>query len=114
MRKKSTYLVLLAIIAIVVAFAYILNIVMIKNIVSGVVTNIQSPWILALGAAAAFILTDNKYYWFMNIACGVLAAVILQIFVYGGMVTFWIVLYKTLAFLAVVYILNLAKILIAR
>ncbi len=114
MRKKSTYLVLLAVVAIVVAMAYILNIVMIKNIVSGVMTNIQSPWILALGAAAAFILTDNKYYWFMNIACGILAAVILQIFVYGGMVTFWVVLYKTLAFLVVVYILNLAKILITR
>lgn len=114
MRKKSTYLILLAIIAIVVAFAYILNIVMIKNIASGVVTNIQSPWILALGAAAAFILTDNKYYWFMNIACAVLAAVILQIFIYGGMVTFWAVLYKTLAFLTIVYILNLAKILITR
>lgn len=114
MRKKSTYLVLLAIIAIMVAFAYILNIVIIKNIVSGVVSNIQSTWILALGAAAAFILTENKYYWFMNIACGVLVAVILQIFVYGGMVTFWLVLYKTLAFLTVVYILNLAKILITR
>lgn len=114
MRKKSTYLVLLAIIAIIVAFAYILNIVMIKNIISGVVADIQSPWILALSAAAAFILTENKYYWFMNIACGVLAAVILQIFIYGGMVTFWVVLYKTFAFLAVVYILNLAKVLITR
>lgn len=114
MRKKSTYLILLAIIAIVVALGYILNIAMIKNIVSGTTASISTPWILALSAACAFILTDNKYYWIMNIICAIMAAVILQIFVYGGAVTFWPVLYKTLAFLSVVYILNLAKIIITR
>lgn len=114
MRKKSTYLIVLAIIAIAVALGYILNIAIIKNIISGIIGNISSPWILGLSAACAFILTDNKYYWIMNIVCAIMSAVILQIFIYGGVVTFWPVLYKTLAFLSVVYILNLAKIVITR
>ena len=114
MRSKSTYLWLLAILAIVIAVSYALNIAIVKSIVAGTVASITSPWILALSAAAAFILTDNKYYWIMNIACAVIAAVILQIFVFGGVVGFWVVLYKTLAFLTVVYILNLIKILITK
>ena len=114
MRKKSTYLVFLALIAIVVAFAYILNIVVLKNMIAGIIRYIQSSWILALAAVSAFIFANNRYYWMVNIACAVVVSIVLQLVVFGGSLGLWVIIYQSLAFLSVVYLLNLIKVLITK
>ncbi len=114
MRSKSAYLWLLAIMAILIILSFAFNIVMIKDIFFGTIKNLGNTWILALSAASAFVFTGNRYYWLINIACAVIVAVVLNIFVLGAAVTLISVLYKSLAFLLVVYALNLVKLLITK
>lgn len=114
MRKKSSYLYFLATIIILIAAAFALNISVIKTLTHSVLTMATSPWVCAVAAISAFIFTGNKHYWLINTAAAVIAAIAIQFFIIGGSLVLMIILARVLAFLAIVYILNLLKILIVK
>lgn len=114
MRKKSTYLYFLAVIAIIVAVGYIMNISVIKSITNSVISALSNPWIYAGGAVSAFIFTGNKYYWLINIVAGLVVALAIQFFVVGGSIVLFTIFIRTLAFLCIVYLLNLIRILVTK
>lgn len=114
MRKKSTYLYFMAAIVILIAAAFALNISIIKSTVHSIFTMTMSPWVCATAAISAFIFTGNKHYWLISAATAVIAAIAIQFFIIGGSLVFMTILARALAFLAIVYILNLIKILIVK
>ncbi len=110
MRKKSTYLYFLALIVILVAAGYALNIHLIKNAAIAIIKNMKDLWICASAAVCAFIFMGNKHYWLINIGCGVIAALIMEIAVRGHSLGLYSLSIITLAFLGIVYLLNLVKV----
>lgn len=114
MRKKSTYLYFLALVVILIASAYALNIHFIKSATHSIMHAVANPWICVSAAASAFIFIGNKRYWLVNIGCAVIVAVILDLVVKGHHLSAYSLSISVLAFLSVVYILNLIKILISK
>lgn len=114
MRKKSTYLYFLAVAAIIIAAAFVLNISVIKSAVRSVLTMIANPWVCTAGAVSAFIFTGSKYYWLINIAAALIVSLIIQFLVLNAAFAPYAVLMRALAFLGIVYILNLIRILFTK
>lgn len=114
MRKKSAYLYFLAVAAILIAAAFVLNISFIKSAVHSVLHMVSSPWVCAAAAVSAFIFTGNKHYWLVNIAVALIVAVLIQFFIIGGSFVPYTILMRALAFLCIVYVLNLVRVLFTR
>lgn len=114
MRKKSSYLYLLAIIIITIAAAYTLNIHFIKNATQEIFYKSQMPFIYITAAVCAFIFTGNKRYWLANIACSVATALIVELLIKGHGFSIYTTVIEMFAFLNIVYLLNLAKALITK
>ena len=63
---------------------------------------------------SAFIFMGNGRYWLINLACALIASLIIQYFVIGHGAGIYTILYRAAAFLIVVYFLNLLKIILAK
>lgn len=114
MRKKSTYLYSLALIVILIASGFALNIHFFKNATISILNMITNPWVCATAAVCAFIFTNHKHYWLINIGCAVITSLIIQFVVLKGGADFYTIALRSLAFLSVVYILNLIKIILTK
>lgn len=114
MRKKSTYLYFLALIVILIAAAYALNIHFIKSAAHGIIRSAANPWICASAAVCAFIFMGNKHYWLINIGCALIAALIIELLVKGHHFGIYPLTISMLAFLSVVYLLNLIKVIFTK
>lgn len=110
MRKKSTYLYFLALIVILVAAAYALNIHFIKSAAHGIIHSAANPWIFASAAVCAFIFMGSKRYWLINIGCALIAALVIELLIKGHHLGLYSLTICALAFLSVVYLLNLIKV----
>lgn len=114
MRKKSTYLYLLTAIIIIIAIGFIMNISQIKSVTNTTLTMMTSPWVCAAAAICAFIFIGNKNYWLINGGCAFIASLAIQFLVIGSGAGLYTILVRALAFLIVVYLLNLIKILFTK
>lgn len=112
MRKKSTYLYFLVAIVILIAIAFAINISFIKSFTHSVLFAISNPWVCTSAIICAFILMGNKRYWILNISAAVLISIFIQLIIIGGGVGLYIIGVRAVAFLSVVYLLNLIKILL--
>lgn len=110
MRKKSTYLYFLAIIVILIAAGYALNIHLIKNATVSILKNMRDLWICASAAICAFIFMGNKHYWLINIGCAIIAALVIELLVKGHHLGIYSLSIIALAFLGIIYLLNLIKV----
>ena len=110
MRKKSTYLYFLALIGILIAAGYALNIHLIKNATVAIIKNMKDLWICASAAICAFIFMGNKHYWLINIGCAIIAALVMELIVRGHHLGIYSLSIIALAFLAIIYLLNLIKV----
>ena len=63
---------------------------------------------------SCFIFMGNGRYWLINLACALIASLIIQYFVIGHGAGIYTILYRAAAFLIVVYFLNLLKIILAK
>lgn len=114
MRKKSTYLYVLAAIAIIIAAGFVLKISLIKTAALTIFNMLPNPWVFGPAAVCAFIFMGSGRYWLINIGCAIITALIVQYFIIGGGVGIYTIAYRALAFLSIVYILNLCKLLVTK
>lgn len=66
------------------------------------------------GSRLRLYLYGNGRYWLINLACALIASLIIQYFVIGHGAGIYTILYRAAAFLIVVYFLNLLKIILAK
>ena len=109
MSKKQTYLYILAagIILILAGFFMHISLITIGKMVA-------NPLVFGPAAVCAFIFMGNGRYWLINLACALIASLIIQYFVIGHGAGIYTILYRAAAFLIVVYFLNLLKIILAK
>ena len=111
MSKKQTYLYILAAGIILILAGFFMHISLITSAYHTIGKMVTNPLVFGPAAVCAFIFMGNGRYWLINLACALIASLIIQYFVIAGIYT---ILYRAAAFLIVVYFLNLLKIILAK
>ena len=109
--KKNTALYILAVVICLLLAAFVFHIPALKHLFHGM---LQSPYILVSAAVCAFLFINVKNYWLIIAGCGVAAALIIQFAVIGHGAGLYTIAVRALAFVAVVYLLNLVKVIFAK
>lgn len=112
MSKTKSYFTILIAALVVIAIGFIMNINMIKSFVvmcfNFAGNNIQS----ITAAVCAFIFLGNKNYWLIMLGCAIITALVVQIVVMGQSAGILILAARTVTFMAIVFLMNFAKLLI--
>lgn len=114
MTKTQTYFIILAIAIITVGLGYFLHIKTIIGLCSACLTYMKNPILPVTAAACAFIFYGSKNYWLIMAGCAVITAMTMQFIIVGQGTTVFLLASRTLAFLTVVYLMNLVKLIINR
>lgn len=108
MSKKTCFMIfVVAVIAIIAAF--ILKLSAITAPVNATFAMMKNPYIAGSAVVLALLLNKQKHYWLLMIGCAVICAVLVQLFVVGGSLTSWSVVYKAAAFLVYAYLTALIR-----
>lgn len=112
MSKKQSYLYILAAIIILVLAGYFMHISFISAATHTTAKMMANPLVFGPAAVCAFIFMGNSRYWLINFGCAIAASLIVQYFVIGHGAGLYTILYRALAFLIIVYLLNLLKVIL--
>ena len=112
MSKKQTYLFLLAMGAIIIFIGKFMHFSNINMVVNNTWTWMQSPYIFIPAAICAFVFMSNKKYWLINTGIALIASLVVQYLVLNGGGTLFTILIRAFAYLVIVYLLNLIKIIL--
>lgn len=117
MSKTRYYFWILAIVIITVLAGYILNIAEIKQISRATLANAVHTWILIPAVISAFLFGNFRHYWLTILIIGLIDAVCIHLFLNNGTaagILTTTTAIRVFAFIAVVYVMNLLKLLISR
>ena len=110
--KKNTALYILAVVICLLLAAFVFHVPALRH--HSLHGMLQSPYILVSAAVCAFLFINVKNYWLIIAGCGVAAALIIQFAVIGHGAGLYTIAVRALAFVAVVYLLNLVKVIFAK
>ncbi len=110
MKKLKLYLLILAIALIIIAAGYLMNIGMIKSICRHVITFADSQILSVTAAVCAFLFYGAKNYWLAILGCAIATALVIQFLIIGGGAELFVIAVRTLAFVVIVYLMNLVKV----
>lgn len=111
MSKKTCFMIfVIAVVALIAAF--ILKISALTTPAVLIFGNMKNPYIAVGAIILSLLLNKQRHYWLLMSACAVIAAILIQIFVIGGTLAFWPILYKTAAFLVYAYLITLIRFMI--
>ncbi|MCX4348225.1 MAG: hypothetical protein OSJ76_00385 [Alphaproteobacteria bacterium] len=112
MSKKQTYFYILAAGIITIAAGYLMPVPAITGAFRTISKMVANPLVFGPAAVCAFIFMGNSRYWLINLACALIASLAVQYFIIGHGAGIYTILYRALAFLVVVYFLNLLKVIL--
>ena len=112
MSKRQTYLFILAMGLLLILIGQFMRISFINRLVANTLVWIENPMIFASAAVCAFVFMNNSKYWMLNSVIALVASLIIQYFVIESSGSIYIILVRTFAFLVVVYLLNLIKVIL--
>lgn len=112
--KKNTALYILAIIICLLLAAFVFHIPALKQLVHSIYSMIQSPYILISAAVCAFLFINTRNYWLIISGCGIVASLIIQFAIIGHGAGIYTLAVRALAFITVVYLLNLVKVIFTK
>ncbi len=111
MNRKQTYLTILAIAICVILAGIFMHIQEIDTIIQNTLTIMKDPKISITAAICAFIFMGSGKYWFYIIGMALITAFVIQYYFLKGGLDMIIIAYRAFAFVVVVYLLNLIKLL---
>ena len=106
MSKIKIYLLILAVAIIAVALGYMMHI---QSLCAASLTYMKNPVLPVTAAVCAFLFYGVKNYWLIIIGCAIVTAVVMQFVIVGHGTTIFLFTSRALAFLVVVYLMNLVK-----
>ena len=112
--SKQSYLYILALGIIVIAAGFLMPVPAITAAYHTTSKMVVNPLVFGPAAICAFIFMGNSRYWLINAACALIASLAFQYLVVGHGAGLATILYRALAFLVVVYFLNLLKVIVAK
>ena len=84
MSKKQTYLYILAAGIILILAGFFMHISLITSAYHTIGKMVANPLVFGPAAVCAFIFMGNGRYWLINLACALIASLIIQYFVIGA------------------------------
>lgn len=112
MGKIKSYLYVIAVISIVVISGYFMNIGEINTFFNMCLRFVQQNMLSVTAAVCAFVFLGNKNYWLIIAGCAVITAAIIHFFVIGHNVSGLAWCARIVSFVAIVFLMNFAKLLI--
>lgn len=112
MSKKQTYLFVFAMGLIIIFIGKFMGFSHINKVVHSTWKYMQSSYIFIPAAVCAFVFMNNKKYWLINTGIALLISLVVQYIILGGGGTLYIILTRAFAYLVIVYLLNLIKIIL--
>lgn len=112
MSKTKSYFTILAIVAIIIAAGYIMNIGAIKSFTAQCLAFAGQNVLSVSAAVCAFIFLGNKNYWLIMLGCALVAALIIQFVIVGHGAGALIIAARVVTFLAIVFLMNFVKLLV--
>lgn len=112
MSKRQTYLFILAMGLLLVLIGQFMHISHINRVVNSTLVWLENPMIFGPAAVCAFVFMNNKKYWMINTGVAFATSLIIQYFVVNSGGSLYIILIRAFAFLVVVYVLNLIKVIL--
>lgn len=113
MKKSTAYLTIMVVTIAIVLIGFFLPVATIKSFVLSTYNVAFNPWIAASAAACAFIFLNNKHYWLIIIASGLICGILLLLLNHKNINAYGIITRAT-AFFYICYILNYVKFLIGK
>ena len=113
MKKSTAYLTILIATIAIVLIGFLLPVPTIKSFAISTYKVAFNPWIAASAAACAFIFLNNKHYWLIIIAGGLICG-ILVLLLNNKNINAYGILTRATAFSYICYILNYIKFLIRK
>lgn len=114
MSKKQTYLYILAAGIILILAGFFMHIHVITSAYHVTSKMVANPLVFGPAAVCAFIFMGNSRYWLINLCCALVASLVIQYFIIKHGAGIYTILYRALAFLVVVYFLNLLKVILTK
>ena len=112
MSKRQTYLFILAMGLLFIFIGQFMHIGYLNRLVSNTWGWVQNPLIFVPAAVCAFIFMGNSKYWMINIGVALVVSAVIQYIVVRSGGTLYIVLVRAFAYIVVVYLLNLVKVIL--
>lgn len=112
MSKRQTYLFILAMGLILILIGQFMHISYINSVVKNTIRWVESPYIFAPAAVCAFVFMNNGKYWMINIGAALIMSLIIQFVIVKSGGSLYIFLIRSFAFIVVVYLLNLIKVIL--
>jgi len=110
MSKRQTYLFILAMGLLLILIGQFMRISFINRLVANTLVWIENPMIFGSAAVCAFVFMNNSKYWMINSGIALAVSLIVQYFVIESIGNVYGILVRAFAFLVVVYLLNLIKV----
>jgi hypothetical protein len=111
MSKKTCFLIFIAALVIIIA-SYVLNFSPVTREVNAVFAQMQNIYIVASSVIIAFLMSKSKHYWLIMLGLAFIAAGVIQVAVQGGALMSVATLYKAVAFIVYVYLVQLVRFMI--
>lgn len=112
MSKRQTYLFLFAMGLLLIFIGQFMHITSINRVVNSTWTWLQNPFVFGPAAVCAFIFMNNGKYWMINTGVALVVSLIIQYLIVKSGGTLYIILVRAFAFLVVIYLLNLIKVIL--
>ena len=112
MSKRQTYLFILAMGLLLILIGKFMYISYINRLVTNTVVWLENPLVFGPAAVCAFVFMNNSKYWMINTGVAVATSLIIQYFVVESSGNIYTILVRAFAFLVVIYILNLIKVIL--
>ena len=112
MSKKQTYLFILAMGLILIFIGKFMHIGMINQVVNPTWKWMQNPLIFGPAAICAFVFMNNKKYWMINTAVALIVSLGIQYLIVKSGGTLYTFVIRAFAFLVIVYLMNLIKLIL--
>ena len=110
MDKKQTYLFIFAMTLTIVFIGQFMNISYINRLALNTWTWMQSPYIFIPAGICTFLFMNNKKYWGINTTIAVITSLVIQYIIIGSSGTIYILFVRALAFIVIVFLLNVIKV----
>lgn len=114
MSKKDTYFYILAAAIIIIAIGFFMKIGEIQHITNETIAMLHNPVLVIAAAVCAFIFITTGSYWLIMLGCAIAASLAVQYLQIGHGAGLFTIAVRAFAFLVVVYLLNLIKVVLGK
>ena len=112
MGKKRNYIAILAVVTAVFLVGVLFDIHVIREFYLAVFAHMTASDVIIIAALVGFVFVGNKHYWLIVLGSAVVASIFIQLVLVGNGFVGYLILTRIVAFIAIVFALNCAKIFI--